>query len=229
MTRTLSALLVLAALVATACGGGGSSAVAPAGGTDLTNGGGNGGDTPPGDTPPADAPKTDLPPNGGSYRMGGFDWAGDGDRYAFVLLVSCGDAEELTATVAGSDVFGPPELFVADADGTLVSMGEMTPVSMDDLPEKYDDVECPPEWSWRASTRDGDTLPFGVTAVEELSGRDFEIRDANGVAIAADVLPVLEDGPWSPPMSPKDPGDEPWDGTYPPEWDDGTIYQPFGR
>lgn len=229
MRRILSALLVLAAGFATSCGGGGSSAIAPAGGTDLTNGGNHGQNPPAANQPPEDPSKTDLPPNGGVYRMGGFEWAGEGDRYAFVLLAACSEGEEFTATVAGSDVAGPPELFVADADGTLVSLGRMTPVEWENLPEKYDEVDCPPEWIWRASTLDGDSLPLGVIAVEELSGRDFEIRDADGAVIVAGVLPALEDGPWSPPTSPKDPGDEPWDGTFPPGWDDGTIYRPLGK
>ncbi len=47
------------------------------------------------------------------------------------------------------------------------------------------------ECGWEVDTRDGDALPFGALTVEELVGRRFEIRDAQGSTLLDGEVPGL--------------------------------------
>ncbi len=50
----------------------------------------------------------------------------------------------------------------------------------------------PPFYMWSADSMNGDGLPLGVTAVKDLVGRTFELRDGEGNLLFSGVLPELQ-------------------------------------
>lgn len=67
-----------------------------------------------------------------------------------------------------------PEVWLADAGGTLGLAGAMTP-----------DPFTPGEYRLRLRSKRGDVLPGGATALADLAGRAYEVREGGEVLLAA--------------------------------------------
>lgn len=73
-----------------------------------------------------------------------------------------------------------PEVWIADATGTLVRAGDLVP-----------DVGTAGEYRLRLRSRKGGTLPAGAASPADLGGRAYEVRES-GAAIFSGSLPAID-------------------------------------
>jgi hypothetical protein len=73
-----------------------------------------------------------------------------------------------------------PQVWIADAAGTLVLAGSLVP-----------DDTTPGEYRLRLRSQKGGTLPVGAASLSELGGRAYEVRE-NGGVIFGGALPAIE-------------------------------------
>ena len=79
------------------------------------------------------------------------------------------------------------DVWFEDEAGTMVRVGAL---------RESDDNDGDTSYSWRVRTQKGQALPFGVSDVADLSGRDFEVRNASNVVVQGTV-PSLTAAPAS--------------------------------
>ena len=204
-------------------GGGGGGADDPAG--DDNGGGGNGADDPAGDDNGIDD-DTDEDEDGNPHVSGvsGGDTvevlAAVEDGQVVELSISCGDRvraearltrdanspdadvqgkvrvesradrEKFTVEAEHLDAGTAVEFFLSDGTG-FVSIGLAT-------------ADTSGEAELEFNTKDGDTLPMGAAAADDLSGFLVEVRLATGELLLTGEIPALPDGT----VTPGDPGSE---------------------
>ena len=79
------------------------------------------------------------------------------------------------------------DIWFQDADGAMTRVGAL---------RGSEDSDGDASYSWRVRTQKGDALPFGVSDVADLSGRDFEVRNGSSVVVRGTV-PSLAAAPVS--------------------------------
>ncbi len=79
------------------------------------------------------------------------------------------------------------DVWFEDGAGAMVRVGAL---------RESDDNDGDTSYSWRVRTQKGQALPFGVSDVADLSGRDFEVRRASDVVVQG-TMPSLTAAPAS--------------------------------